>query len=78
MSKNCHANRCIQCNVASCKNHCGEENFCSLDCVSIGTHEGDPAMNRCTDCLSFVNIDRNEQRSAIDRSRSMNENRTNY
>ncbi len=63
-SKN-EANRCIMCNVGSCKHHCGSEDYCSLDCVSIGTHETDPAMNQCTDCLSFENVSYTQQYNAV-------------
>lgn len=50
---NCNANKCIACNVVSCANHCTSENFCSLDRIQVGTHECNPAMDQCTDCLSF-------------------------
>lgn len=51
---NCNANRSIQCTVDSCKNHCGTEQFCTLDKVSIGTHEKEPKVCQCVDCESFV------------------------
>lgn len=46
-------NHCIQCSVEQCKNHstCGA--YCSLDCISVGTHEANPTMDQCTDCLSL-------------------------
>ncbi len=47
-------NKHIECSVSSCKNHCNEENYCSLEKVVIGTHESNPTMNQCTDCESFV------------------------
>ena len=47
------ANRCIKCTVTNCKHHCKSEQYCSLECVSIGTHEARPSMDQCTDCLSF-------------------------
>ena len=72
MSKNIGKNRSIQCNVTSCQNHCGRESFCSLDKVVIGTHETDPAMNQCTDCQSFKNISRAEQKQAIKESEMQN------
>ncbi|MEA5049879.1 MAG: DUF1540 domain-containing protein [Oscillospiraceae bacterium] len=77
---NCeHPNHCVKCSVKSCKNHCDRENYCSLECVCIGTHEGDPAMNQCTDCLSFENIDEREQERAIGETRkNMCERETNY
>ena len=48
---NCHANKSIECTVQNCANHCGNENYCSLD--RIGTHECNPTMDQCTDCMSF-------------------------
>lgn len=52
---NCHnsANRSIQCTVSQCKHHCGEENYCSLERIMVGTHEADPTVKQCTDCMSF-------------------------
>ncbi len=49
----CHANKCIECTVADCANHCSGENYCSLDRILVGTHECDPTQDRCTDCMSF-------------------------
>ncbi|MEA4911870.1 MAG: DUF1540 domain-containing protein [Oscillospiraceae bacterium] len=73
------ANHCVKCSVKSCRNHCDRENFCTLDCVCIGTHENDPAMNQCTDCLSFENVDSREQEHAVEQSRrEMYEHETNY
>ena len=73
MSCDCHANHCIQCSVTQCRNHCSDENYCSLECtvtsckhhcdaqdycslskIQVGTHESDPTMKQCTDCMSFV------------------------
>ncbi len=72
-------NRSIQCKVVSCKNHCDRDDFCSLDCVCIGTHESDPAMNQCTDCQSFENICACEQERAIEQSQNkLYEHETNY
>ena len=50
---NCHANKSIECTVQSCANHCGNENYCSLDRILVGTHECNPTMDQCTDCMSF-------------------------
>ena len=50
---NC-ANHCIACTVAQCKYHCGEENYCSLEKIQVGTHETDSTVKQCTDCMSFV------------------------
>ncbi len=51
---NNQANHSIKCTVQQCRHHCNTENYCSLDCVSIGTHESDPSMDQCTDCKSFA------------------------
>ena len=48
------ANHAIECHVSQCNNHCGCEDYCTLDKVCIGTHEANPKMDQCTDCLSFV------------------------
>ena len=50
---NCHANKCIECTVKQCAYHCDSENYCSLDRILVGTHEANPAMDQCTDCMSF-------------------------
>lgn len=47
------ANECIECDVTQCDYHCGEENNCSLDRIKVGTHENNPSVEQCTDCLSF-------------------------
>ena len=49
----CHANHCIKCTVQQCANHCEHENYCALDCITVGTHEAHPTMDQCTDCKSF-------------------------
>ena len=36
------ANHAIECHVSQCNNHCGCEDYCTLDKVCIGTHEADP------------------------------------
>ena len=51
---NCKANESIRCTVSDCKNHCQSRDYCSLDTVSIGTHETRPTMTECVDCESFV------------------------
>lgn len=48
-----NANKCICCTVSQCKNHCKDTNYCSLDTISIGTHESNPTVCQCTDCESF-------------------------
>ncbi|MBR5517150.1 MAG: DUF1540 domain-containing protein [Firmicutes bacterium] len=46
-------NQTIRCTVDQCKHHAKKENFCSLDAITVGTHEANPGMDQCTDCLSF-------------------------
>ena len=53
MNCNCNANRSIQCSVTQCKHHCDTENYCSLEQIQVGTHEADPTVKLCTDCMSF-------------------------
>lgn len=53
-SGNCHANNSIKCTVQQCKYHCGEQQYCSLDCITVGTHEANPEVCECVDCKSFV------------------------
>lgn len=50
---NCHANKCIECTVSQCAYHCDDANYCSLDKIMVGTHEANPTMDQCTDCMSF-------------------------
>ena len=48
------ANKSIGCTVEKCAHHCHSENYCTLNQVSIGTHESDPKVCQCVDCESFV------------------------
>ena len=50
---NCKANKSIECTVQQCANHCSDSNYCALDHILVGTHEGNPTMDQCTDCKSF-------------------------
>ena len=50
---NNNANTSIKCNVNQCKFHCQDKEYCTLDCINIGTHECNPTKPQCTDCLSF-------------------------
>lgn len=50
---NDHANKSIECTVQQCAHHCDEANYCSLDRILVGTHEGNPTVDQCTDCKSF-------------------------
>ena len=51
-------NACIQCSIKECKHHCGDENYCSLNQIKVGTHENHPTKIECTDCesLSLIHI----------------------
>lgn len=49
----CKNHQTIRCTVDQCKFHEKAENFCSLDAITVGTHEANPSMDQCTDCLSF-------------------------
>ena len=53
MTMNCHANKSIECTVSQCAHHCDSANYCSLDKIMVGTHESNPTMDQCTDCMSF-------------------------
>lgn len=46
-------NGCIECSVTQCANHSTECDYCSLERIKVGTHEANPTMDQCTDCLSF-------------------------
>lgn len=47
------ANKCIKCNVESCKNHSNEGNFCGLDSVTISSDKENPKDSQAVDCVSF-------------------------
>ena len=44
-------NKSIKCTVDKCQHHTVD--YCSLDCITVGTHEANPTVDQCTDCLSF-------------------------
>jgi hypothetical protein len=46
-------NNSIRCTVQQCQYHSGQEQFCSLNSITVGTHEKTPTMMECTDCQSF-------------------------
>ena len=48
------ANKSIECTVSQCAHHCGEQNYCTLDCIRVVTHESNPTEVACTDCSSFT------------------------
>ena len=47
-------NSSIRCDVEACRYNDCHEHLCSLDSVRIGTHEANPTVPECTDCMSFV------------------------
>ena len=47
------ANKHIGCTIHNCEHHCCCEDYCSLDKIEVGTHEADPTVCKCTDCISF-------------------------
>ncbi|MEE1056981.1 MAG: DUF1540 domain-containing protein [Acutalibacteraceae bacterium] len=50
---NSYANQSIKCSVTQCKHHCNAKDYCSLNCIQVGTHECNPTQEQCTDCMSF-------------------------
>lgn len=46
-------NQSIKCTVHKCNYHHGQQNYCTLDSITVGTHESNPTQEECTDCLSF-------------------------
>lgn len=47
------ANKSIGCSVEQCRYHCGDERYCTLEKIMVGTHEANPTKVECTDCTSF-------------------------
>ena len=41
-----HANMAIRCTVQQCKNHSTSADYCSLDCITVGTHENNPTVDQ--------------------------------
>ena len=46
-------NESIKCSVQQCAYNNGGA-YCSLDKISVGTHEANPTQCQCVDCQSFV------------------------
>ncbi len=46
-------NKSIKCTVGTCQNHCDSADYCSLDCITVGTHECDPTVGSVYR-LSFI------------------------
>lgn len=51
--ENAKKNENIRCTVKQCRHNLVTEDYCSLDCISVGTHEANPTEAQCTDCNSF-------------------------
>lgn len=51
---NSNANECIKCTVNQCTHHCGGKDYCTLGTITVGTHEPNPTMTQCVDCMSFA------------------------
>ena len=47
-------NQNIGCTVTQCKYHGKPQNNCTLDKITVGTHETNPTKIECTDCESFM------------------------
>ncbi|MEG1278508.1 MAG: DUF1540 domain-containing protein [Cellulosilyticaceae bacterium] len=48
------ANQCIKCTIKQCKYHDFKDDHCTLNQITVGTHELNPTQVECTDCKSFV------------------------
>ncbi len=46
-------NSSIKCSVQQCKYHANSVDYCTLNAIQVGTHEENPSVPECTDCLSF-------------------------
>ncbi len=47
-------NKAIRCSITNCQHHCSSADYCSLNAISIGTHEANPTQKECVDCESFM------------------------
>ena len=39
--------------VTHCEYPCSGQNYCTLEKITVGTHEANPTVIECTDCESF-------------------------
>jgi len=46
-------NQTIKCTVQQCQYNDKEKTNCTLDSITVGTHECNPTEDQCTDCKSF-------------------------
>lgn len=47
-------NESIKCTVQQCAYNNNNRQYCTLDSITVGTHETNPTMDQCTDCQSFM------------------------
>lgn len=48
-------NECISCTVDTCEHHARNEAYCTLDKITVGSHETNSTRTECADCESFEN-----------------------
>lgn len=53
MSNCSNPNKSIGCTVQQCEHHCDSQDYCTLEKITVGTHEANPTVVECTDCESF-------------------------
>ncbi|MGI6005341.1 MAG: DUF1540 domain-containing protein [Christensenellales bacterium] len=46
-------NRSIGCTVTNCKYHAGDEQYCALNSIMVGSHQDHPVESESVDCESF-------------------------
>ena len=46
-------NKSIECSVKQCEYNANSVNYCTLGKIKVGTHESNPSVPECTDCMSF-------------------------
>lgn len=46
-------NPSIKCTIKQCRYHDFSDDYCTLNQISVGTHELNPTKVECTDCNSF-------------------------
>ncbi|MBE7009954.1 MAG: DUF1540 domain-containing protein [Ruminococcaceae bacterium] len=48
-----NGNQTIKCTVQQCMYNDCNKDYCTLDSITVGTHECNPTEDQCTDCKSF-------------------------
>ncbi len=48
-----NGNQTIKCTVQQCQYNDSGKDYCTLDSITVGTHEYNPTDQQCTDCKSF-------------------------